>query len=132
MRYFCPEVMLAAMSFKAPRHHPYLTKLRRLAKSFPETQEVEAWGHPTFRAGNKIFASFGEHEESPTIGVKQTKPDQLILVEDPRFFVSPYVGKHGWIGIYIEDVEWPQVADLVEQSYRLVALKRMVKALDEE
>jgi predicted DNA-binding protein (MmcQ/YjbR family) len=113
------------------RVHPYLTKLRRLAGSFPETAEVEAWGHPTFRVRNKIFASFGERDGQPTIGVKQTLGDQTILIQDARFYVSPYVGKHGWIGILVDEVEWEFVADLVESSYRLIATKRLVRALDD-
>jgi len=113
------------------RRHPCLTKLRRLTASLPETAEAEAWGHPTFRAGKKIFATFGEHEGAATICVKQTRTDQVSLTGDLRFFVPPYVGKHGWVGIRIDDVEWPFVAELVECSYRLVALKRMVRALDE-
>ena len=111
--------------------HRYLEELRRLSGSFPETAEVEAWGHPTFRVRGKIFASFGEHEGEPSIGCKQTRPDQAVLVEDPRFFVAPYVGRHGWIGIRIRKVDWPFVADLVEKSYRLIAPKRVIKTLDE-
>ena len=114
----------------AETDHPYLSELRRLAASFPETSEVITWGHPTFRVGKKIFASFGEHQDRPTIGAKQTKPDQEVLVQDPRFFVAPYVGQHGWIGIFIDEVEWPMIADLVEASYRLIAPKRLVRTLD--
>ena len=115
---------------RARSPHAYLTRLRRLSASLPETAEVEAWGHPTFRAGKKIFATFGEHEGTPTIGVKSTHADQAILVTNPGFFVPPYVGQHGWVGIRVDKVEWTIVADLVETSYRMVALKRMVKALD--
>ncbi len=111
--------------------HPCLKKLRRLAASFPETSEVETWEHPTFRAGKKIFATFGEHEGEPTIGLKQTHSDQDRLLQDPRFFSPPYVGQHGWVGIRVDNVDWPVVAELVESSYRLVALKRMLRALDE-
>ena len=37
-----------------------LSKVRELCLAFPEAKEVEAWGHPTFRAGKKLFAAFGE------------------------------------------------------------------------
>jgi predicted DNA-binding protein (MmcQ/YjbR family) len=114
-----------------PENHPSLTKLRKLAASFPETKEVEAWGHPTFRAGERIFATFGEHDGRPAITVKQTREVQSILVEGPGFFVPPYVGQHGWVGIWTDKTKWPVVADLVESSYRLVARKRMIRALDE-
>ena len=110
--------------------HRCLTKLRKLSASFPETKEGETWEHPTFRVRDKIFASFGEHQGRPSIGVKQTKAEQAVLIEHPGIFVPPYVGQHGWVGIWVDDVEWPMIADLVESSYRKVALKRMIKALD--
>ena len=55
------------------------------------------------------------------ITVKQQKPKQEALTGDPRFFVPPYVGRHGWVGIYAEEVEWDFVTDLVEQAYRLAS-----------
>lgn len=118
------------------RIHPLLKRLRTYCAAFPEATEVEAWGHPTFRAGKKIYASFGfmdkgDHAGDACITVKSTHPDQALLVADPRFFVPSYVGHKGWVGIRAEHVEWTTVEDLVERSYRMVALKRMVKALDE-
>ncbi len=44
-----------------------------------------------------------------------------------RFFVPPYVGPSGWVGVYLDgDVDWPELADLVRDSYCLVAPKRLV------
>lgn len=112
------------------REHPCLTKLRKLAATFPETKEVETWDHPTFRVRDKIFASFEDHEGRPSICVKQSRAEQAVLIEHPGFFVPSYVGQHGWVGFWVDDVEWPMIADLVESSYRKLALKRMVRELD--
>ncbi len=110
----------------------YLSKLRKLCLALPESTEVEAWGHPTFRAGSKIFATFGHHQDRPCIGVKSTRPEQQVLVTDPRFFVPPYVGKHGWVSMWVDtDLAWDFVEELVLESYRHVALKRMLKQLDD-
>lgn len=118
------------MSRPGSKPHAHLAKLRSLCASFPETSERETWGHPTFRVGEKIFASYGEHEGAPSIGCKQSHADQAVLTEDPRFYVAPYVGRHGWIGIRIAKVPWSTVAELVETSYRLIAPKRLVRRLD--
>ncbi len=119
------------MAKRPPAPHVLLERLRVLTATFPETRELETWGHPTFRVRDKIFASYGEHDGRPSISAKQTKPDQAVLVEDEhRFFVAPYVGKHGWVGAWIDVVDWPLIADLVERSYRLIAPKTLVKALD--
>ena len=59
--------------------------------------------------------------------------DQQALVQDERFFVSPYVGKHGWTSVYLDKrVSWKVLEDLVRRSYRLIAPKRLVAALDGE
>jgi hypothetical protein len=54
-------------------------------------------------------------------------------VGDPRFYVPPYFGPGGWLALdfSVAPVDWAEVAELMETSYRQVALKRMVKALDE-
>jgi len=46
---------------------------------------------------------------------------------DPkRFFVPPYVGHHGWIGVWLDvEIDWDEVADLIEESYRMTAPKRL-------
>jgi len=105
--------------------------MRRMVGKLPDATERLTWGHPTFRIRNKIFASFHEQDGKPAITVKQTKAQQETLCGDERFFVPSYVGKHGWVGIFVDDVEWDFVAELVEQAYRMTAPKTLVRELDE-
>ncbi len=50
---------------------------------------------------------------------------------EDRFFVPPYVGVHGWIGISLEvEQDWDLVADLIEEAYRMTAPKRLLAPLD--
>lgn len=119
------------MSSPHGRPHAYLARLRELVEPWPETQELETWGHPTFRVGEKIFASYGQGDEGPCISLKATKPDQSVLIEDPRIEVAKYVGRHGWVSLHIDKLDWGFIADLVDQSYRLIAPKRLVRRLDE-
>ena len=57
---------------------------------------------------------------------------QLAEQEPDRFFVPPYVGHRGWLGVRLDvDVDWDEVAGIVEDSYRQVAPKTLVKLLDE-
>lgn len=112
---------------------PYLTELRRICLALPECSEVEAWGRPTFRAGKKIFAVFtGSEEERYTVVFKPDVDERPALVGDDRFHVPPYFGPGGWLGLDFTaaPVDWDEVAELVETSYRQVAIKRMLKALD--
>ena len=113
---------------------PYLGDLRSICLALPETAEVEAWGRPTFRAGKKIFAVFsGSSEDQYSVIFKPDAAERPALVGDARFYVPPYFGPGGWLALDLSaaPVDWAEVAELVEASYRQVALKRMVKALDE-
>src|SRR4051794_14097530 len=79
---------------------PYLSDLRRLALALPETSEVEAWGRPTFRAGKKIFAIFtGLNEQRYTLVFRPSADERPALLSDERFYVPPYWGPSGWLGL---------------------------------
>jgi hypothetical protein len=98
----------------------------------PEAAEVEAWGDPTYRIRNKIFAM--EKGAGTEVWFKGAPGVQEALVgSEPKcFFVPPYVGHKGWVGARLGEVEdWKELAGLVEDSYRLIAPKRLAALLDE-
>jgi predicted DNA-binding protein (MmcQ/YjbR family) len=115
----------------AKEYNRTLEQVRAICLALPEACEVEAWGHPTFRAGKKMFAAFGGEGNDMTIGLKVGFDRQDELLEDDRFFPTPYAARQGWVSLRIDDqTEWEEVRGLVREAYRQVALKRMLKALD--
>lgn len=112
---------------------PYLDDLRRICLALPEAAEVEAWGRPTFRGGKKMFAMF-VHQDGHGFAVafKPDDEERPALVDDPRFYVPPYLGASGWLALdlTVAPVDWTEVAELLEASYRQVALKRMLEELE--
>jgi len=117
-----------------------LTKLRKLCLALPQAHEVEAWGEPTFRVKNKLFAMFADASNHhgggrPAVWCKAAPGNQELMVglAPTRFFKPPYVGPSGWIGIWLDGkVDWAEVADLLRDSYLLVAPKKLVNLLREE
>ncbi len=113
-----------------------LAKLREIVRAWPETDERISHGAPTFWGGRKTFASFQNNLHGDgriAIWCKATFDSQAILTEsDPRiYFVPPYAGPSGWIGIRVDgDVDWNQVRALLEEGYRMVAPKRALRKLD--
>lgn len=103
----------------------HLERIRALCLAYPESTEVVAWGHPTFRVRDKIFASTGF--DGTTLGVKATHEQQADLVSsDPRFQIADYVGKHGWVTMSLAGkVDFGFVKALIAESYRLVAPKTL-------
>ena len=115
-----------------------LTRLRKLCLALPEAHEVEAWGEPTFRVRNKMFATFASRASHHGDGrdaawIKASAPNQRLLVDtDPgRYFVPPYVGPSGWVGVHLDsDVDWDDVGDLLRDGYRMIAPRRLLAQLD--
>lgn len=109
-------------------------QLRTMLLALPEAQEVmvEAWGHPTYRVRDKMFASTSE--DSPKVCLKATKETQAaLLASDPDTFSFPaYVGRHGWVDVQLATVDRAELAELVAEAWRLTAPKRLVKAYDAE
>lgn len=124
---------------------PYLARLRTVALAFPGATEAVAHGRPTFRVG-RMFAVYGGTTKGDA-ATRQHFPHGLLLVpddedraalgEDPRCFVPAYLGPSGWLGVDLSgapatDVDWQEVAELLDASYRQVATARQVARLDAE
>lgn len=108
-------------------------RLRAICLALPEAAEKEAWGDPTFRVRDKIFAMLKQGDGRPSLWCKAPPGSQMVLVgADPeRFFVPPYVGHKGWVGMRLDrGPDWKEVAELVRRSYRLTAPKRLAIQLD--
>lgn len=107
--------------------------MRKLCLALPEAHEVEAWGEPTFRVRNKLFAMYasaGNHHGGgrPAVWCKAAPGNQSLMVRaaPDRFFVPPYVGPSGWVGVWLNGrVNWKELGDLLEDGYRLTAPKRL-------
>ena len=106
--------------------------VRRLALALPEAVELETWGTPTFRVGRKIFVMFAEEQREAW--VKSTHDEQRALTQmDPEtFFVPPYVGPSGWVGVHFRTVDREEMRELITEAWRLTAPKGLVDAFDEE
>jgi hypothetical protein len=111
-----------------------LTRLRELCLPFPEAVEAGGVGAPSFKVADRIFAMQHRVGERPSLWCKAPPGAQEVLVgaEPSRFFRPPYVGQNGWVGVWIDrdDVDWAHLAALVDESYRMTAPKRLVRALE--
>lgn len=110
-----------------------LARLRAICLRFPEAHEVEAWGEPTFRVRNKMFAMYAHADNHhgrgrASVWCNSTLIDQDLLVRahPRRYFVPPYVGPKGWVGVYLDGrPDWDVVRELLRAAYRKVAPKKL-------
>ena len=119
-----------------------LAEVREIPLGFPEAFEKISWGRPVFCAP-KMFAIYGGSVKGDTKGqyvqyphsvlVKVDDSDRKALEQDGRFFYPAYLGPFGWLGLDLTatQVDWDEVVELVDSSFRLVAPKKSIKRLDE-
>ena len=121
---------------------PGLAELRAIALGFPEAFEKVSHGRPVFCVP-KMFVMYGGScktispgEMTPfphSVLVKADDSDRKALEQDRRFFFPAYMGPYGWLGLDLAaaKVDWDEVRELVDASYRLVAPRKALKQLDE-
>ena len=115
---------------RKPAARTPLDRLRAICLALPDATEKIAWGEPTWRVRGRLFAQLDDHHHGAehlavwlpaAIGVQE-----MVVKSDPeRFFVPPYVGARGWIGVRIDRrPAWRLVTTLVWDAYAQVAAPR--------
>lgn len=114
-----------------------LDRVRSLCLALPAVTERPSHGAPTFFVRDKrTFVTFMDnHHEDGRLAIWCAAPPgvqaTLVREEPGRFFVPPYVGGRGWLGVRLDvDVDWDEVAGIVEDAYREVAPRRLLAELD--
>jgi hypothetical protein len=112
-----------------------LTRIRALCLALPETTERLSHGAPTFFVRGKrafLMVMRNHHGDgrfalwcAAPPGMQQT----LVDVDPERFFVPPYVGHRGWLGVRLDrGLDWDELAGIAEDAYAEVAPPKLVQA----
>ena len=113
-----------------------LDRLRNLCLALPAVTERLSHGEPTwFVQDKKVFVMYANHHHDDVLGFWCAAPagaqDTLVGSSPDRFFRPPYVGHRGWLGVRLDvPTDWDEIADLVEDAYRMIAPRRLVAELD--
>ena len=117
------------------RRERTLKRLREICLGLPETSERLSHGAPTFFVrGKKPFVMvLTDHHGDGRFAIwcAAAPGMQAMLVEaDPeRFFVPPYVGHRGWLGVRLDRaLDWDELAGIAEDAYAEVAPSKLVEA----
>lgn len=106
--------------------------VKEVCLGLPETEEILSHGAPNFRiVKGKVFASLainhhGDERIALWLASAAATQDHLVRSEPKHFFVPPYLGPRGWIGVRLDQgLSWKRVAALVQEAYRRVAAPRL-------
>jgi hypothetical protein len=115
-----------------------LKRLRQLCLALPDTTERLSHGEPVwFVQDQKGFVMYADHHHDDRLAFWCAAPgglqEALVFGDPKRFFIPPYVGARGWLGMRLDmQIDWKQVAGLVQDAYRTVAPRRLLMKLDEQ
>ncbi len=112
--------------------------VREISLALPETTERLSHGMPTFFIrGKKVFVNcVDDHHGDGRFGIWVSAATgvqgELVTQEPDRFYVPPYVGHRGWVGVRLDiDVDEAEIREIIADSYRNVAPKTLVRLLDD-
>lgn len=116
---------------------PATDRVGRMSLSLPDTTVRPAHGSLAYYVRTKSFATamHDHHGNGRTeLWVKGTRDAQQewVASDDRLYYVPPYVGPSGWIGIWldVDVVDWPSVAELLVDGYLIQAGTRAATTLD--
>jgi hypothetical protein len=110
-------------------------RVRAICLAFPGAEEKLSHGSPSFLVTKgRMFLTFvDDHHADGRLAVwlKSTLEEQRrhVAMDAERFFVPPYVGVGGWLGVRLDlpNTDWIELAMLVEEGWRAVAPKRLLE-----
>jgi hypothetical protein len=112
-------------------------RLVRFCRTLPEATVTPHDQHVCFAVGGRTFAWYvddegGDGRVAVLCKTPQGENTGLVAADPHRFYLPRYVGKRGWVGLRLDlqDVDWGEVAELVADSYRLVAPRRLAGLVD--
>jgi hypothetical protein len=114
-----------------------LGRLRGLCLALPEVTERLSHGEPTwFIRGKKTFVMFAGRHHDDRVAFWCAAPaqerDALVAQRPEQFFVPPYVGGRGWLGVYLDiaGIDWVELDEMVREAFRTVAPPKLAALLD--
>jgi hypothetical protein len=121
----------------AAERQAVLERLRTMCLALPEATERPSHGAPSFFVRDKkcFLMLLDNHHGDGRFAIWCAAPpgDQQLLVaaDASKFFVPPYVGHRGWLGVRLDDgVDWDELAGIVGDAYCAVAPQKLVAELD--
>lgn len=120
----------------APAESARLRQLTQICLALPEAVRAVHGDHTDFLVRQKVFAYFlNNHHGDGIVSVcvkSQLGENADRASADPeRYYLPAYIGPRGWFGLRLDRgaIDWTEVENIVELSYRLVAPKALLSRL---
>lgn len=109
-----------------------LVRLTKLCLAFPEAARELAGQHARFQVRDKTFAWYlddhhGDGIVSVSCKMALDENREVAALDPARFYLPAYMAHRGWIALRLDvaKIDWNEVEELVTESYRRIAPKRL-------
>ncbi len=108
--------------------------VRRIALSLPETIEKLWYGTPGFRVKDKGFLRIrSDAEGGLVVFVADLGEKEALLQSDPKkFFTTPHYDGYPIVLVNLRAIGVKELRELITESWRLKAPKKVLQAFDEQ
>ncbi|MDX2382063.1 MAG: MmcQ/YjbR family DNA-binding protein [Acidimicrobiia bacterium] len=108
--------------------------IREIALSLPGAYEQASFGgRPSFRTKPRMFCWIREDPEALMVFLDSLEDKEMLLASDPdTFFTTPHYDGYAAILVNLDALEADEARELVTDSWRLRAPKKLVKEFDSE
>ena len=118
---------------KGTSRQSLIARIRKVCLSFPETSERPSHGSPAFFIrGKRAFVMYmNNHHGDGRLALwcaAEPEMQRMLLSASPtHYFVPPYVGHLGWIGVRLDRrLSWGKITTAIEDAYLTVAPKKLI------
>ncbi|HLJ51069.1 MAG TPA: MmcQ/YjbR family DNA-binding protein [Bryobacteraceae bacterium] len=113
-----------------------LARLTKICLALPQSSRELCSGHARFVIAKKTFAWFlnnhhGDGIVAVTCKVGPGDHERLAKAQPDRFYIPAYIGSKGWVALRLDtgEIDWDEVTELVSDSYRRIAPKRLAQSV---
>jgi hypothetical protein len=104
--------------------------VRSVGRTLPGTEESRSYGTPALKVGSKTLTRLWEDGETMVLRTTFEDRDYLLKLEPAAFYITDHYRDAPWILVRLRRVRRPQLRELLEQAWRLVAPKRFIAEFD--
>ncbi|MFP3900660.1 MAG: MmcQ/YjbR family DNA-binding protein [Acidimicrobiia bacterium] len=115
---------------------PSIDRVRAICRTLPECEVHGEQHHELSVRGRTIgwhtVDHHGDGRVALTVRAGPGENAELAASDPERFFLPPYVARHGYVGVYldVDDVDWDEIRELIVDAYRIVAPKKLAALVD--
>jgi hypothetical protein len=104
--------------------------VRELAQALPAAKESTSYGTPAFKVAGKLFVRLHQDGDSIVVRIEPGERAMRMQADPNAFYITDHYAAYPWMLVRLAKVHRDDLADILEESWRLRAPKRVVAKYD--